>query len=106
MSFWKRLQQLFHSAPSPASTLPTQPQSLVLYKFDSCPYCRRVMQHIAQHQLPVSYRDVRQEPRFREELRQHTGGTQVPCLVADGQPLLESRDIVAYLQRCFPDRKG
>lgn len=77
------------------------PQNLVLYKFDSCPFCVRVMRVIEAHDLPVTYRDTRKDTGARQELIQLTGRTQVPCLLIDGKPMLESRDIVRYLQDVF-----
>ena len=76
---------------------PDQPRELVLYKFDACPYCRRVQTHLAHLGIPVDLRDTRMDPNARAALRQQTGRTQVPCLFIDGQPLFESEDINAWL---------
>ena len=76
---------------------PDQPRELVLYKFDACPYCRRVQTHLAHLGIPVDLRDTRTDPNARASLRQQTGRTQVPCLFIDGQPLFESEDINAWL---------
>ena len=36
----------------------------------------------------------------REELGRINGGnTQVPCLIVDGKPMLESLDIIAFLEK-------
>ena len=82
------------SLPSPDAA-----RSLVLYKFDSCPYCWRVQKVVAQLELDVEMADVRTDPARREELRSKTGRTQVPCLMIDDVPLFESRDIVVWLER-------
>ena len=71
---------------------------LVLYKFDSCPYCRRVQRVIVDLGLPVEQRDTRLDRAHREALYRQTGRTQVPCLFIDGQPMFESADIIAWLQ--------
>jgi glutaredoxin 3 len=76
-----------------------QAHALVLYKFDACPYCQRVMDFLRAHPIPVTYKDIRKEPASREALLQLGGKTQVPCLVIDGQPLYESADIVSYLKQ-------
>ena len=74
---------------------------LVLYKFDTCPYCRRVMRVIEALGVPVTYRDTRRERRWREDLLERTGRTQVPCLLIDGEPLFESADISAWLREHY-----
>ena len=72
---------------------------LVLYKFDACPYCFRVMRAIDKLGVQVEYRDTRADPRWRADLIQKTGMTQVPCLFIDGKPMFESADIVSWLQK-------
>lgn len=76
-----------------------QSHLLVLYKFDACPYCQRVMDFLRQHPIPVTYKDIRKEPEYRQELLQLGGKTQVPCLFIDGQPLYESTEIVNHLKQ-------
>jgi glutaredoxin len=73
---------------------------LVLYKFDSCPFCQRVMRQIEPWGLSetVEMRDTRQDPKARAMLQERTGRTQVPCLFIDDKPLFESSDIAEYLQ--------
>jgi glutathione S-transferase len=73
---------------------------LTLYKFDACPFCRKVMAYIDEawpKDKPIAYRDVRREADAYDELLRIGGMTQVPCLVIDGVPLYESDDIVAWL---------
>lgn len=77
---------------------PDAPRELRLYKYDSCPFCRRVFAAVDELGLEVPTRDTRQDPEAARELRELTGGSQVPCLVVDGVPLLESRDIIAWLE--------
>lgn len=74
------------------------PLDLVLFKFDACPFCRRVQQRIAQLNLPVRFRDTLREPGAREELIRIGGRPTVPCLIINGKPLYESVDIVRYLE--------
>jgi glutaredoxin len=74
---------------------------LVLYKFDGCPFCRRVHRAIDRLAVNIEYRDVRVEPRWRADLLERTGRTQVPCLFVDGEPLFESLDIVSWIERSF-----
>lgn len=77
---------------------PDKPRKLALYKYDSCPYCMRVMWGIQRLNLDVPTRDTRQDPSARSELVSATGGTQVPCLFIDDVPLLESADILQWLE--------
>ncbi|MCB9669948.1 MAG: glutaredoxin [Alphaproteobacteria bacterium] len=82
------------NAPSPAER-----HALVLYKYDSCPFCRRVLAAIDRLGIEdVEMRDTMMDPSARRELRDATGRTTVPCLFIDGQPMFESLDIVAWLQ--------
>ena len=76
---------------------------LVLYKFDRCPYCRRVYRTIDKLHVNVEYRDVRADSSHRAELKALTGGRQVPCLVVDGVPMLESTDIVRWFKDNVPE---
>lgn len=99
-ALWAALRQ----QPAPASSAELaydrdgQTHQLVLYKFDACPYCQRVLAFLRQHAIPVTYKDIHQTPAFREELVALGGKAQVPCLSIDGEPLYESSDILAYLQ--------
>ena len=77
--------------------LTEHPPELVLFKFDSCPYCRRVAQVIRELQLNIPTRDTREERAARAELQDKTGRTQVPCLFINGRPLFESADIIRWL---------
>lgn len=86
---------------SPARDHSGQPHALVLYKFDRCPYCQHVMQVIEQLQVPLQFKDIQQEPAYRQELIAIGGKAQVPCLLIDGQPMYESREIAAYLRQHY-----
>lgn len=77
---------------------PDEHRALVLYKYDSCPYCQRVMRTIDDLGLELERRDTMRDPQARKELVAATGWTQVPCLFIDGQPLLESTDIIEWLR--------
>ena len=90
------------AAPQPSEAAPaTRPDhELVLYKYDACPYCRRVMQLIDKLGLEdtIEYRDTRRDPKWRSDLIEQTGRTQVPCLFIDGKAMFESGDINNWLQ--------
>jgi glutaredoxin len=69
----------------------------ILYYKPTCPFCVRVTNFMEQNGLCCEMRNTL-EPPARDELEALTGGTQVPCLVIDGRPMLESADIIAYLR--------
>jgi glutaredoxin len=76
---------------------PDRPRDLVLYKYDSCPYCQRVMRALPGLGLEIAMKDTLTTPGVRDELLSKTGRTQVPCLFVDGEALFESADILAWL---------
>lgn len=73
-----------------------------LFKYDSCPYCRRVMKFLEGADLPVRLRDIHREPGAMQELMRGGGRTMVPCLRIESDAgvdwMYESLDIIAYLQ--------
>ena len=75
-----------------------QPLSLVLYMFESCPYCQRVLHAANKLGYEIPRRDIRKDPAALAELVKVGGSRQVPCLFIGGKPLYESADIIRYLQ--------
>ena len=75
--------------------------SMILYHFESCPYCAKVRNAVKELGAPLEMRDTRENDAYREELIELTGRTQVPCLVIDGKPMHESDDIIDYLKENF-----
>ena len=71
---------------------------------DACPYCRRVQRKIDELRISdkIEMRDTRTEPKWRKDLKNRTGRTQVPCLFIDGTPMFESLDIIDFLQNAIP----
>jgi len=82
---------------------PEEDRGLVLYGRASCPYCIRVYRELERLDVGLELRDTGGGSAHRQELRERTGRTQVPCLFIDDQPLFESADIVAWL-RAYSDR--
>ena len=82
---------------------------LSLYKYDTCGYCRWVIQTIRELGLEdrIEMRDVLHEPRYREELRDARGRGTVPVLrIEDGDSVEwmgESHDIIRWLKERFAD---
>ena len=72
---------------------------LELFKFDSCPFCVRVLRTVQELGIEgIRLRDTRREPDASAELRSRGGKVQVPCLFIDGKPLYESADIDRWLR--------
>ncbi|TVQ99223.1 MAG: glutathione S-transferase [Deltaproteobacteria bacterium] len=72
---------------------------LVLYEFESCPFCRRVREVLNELDLPYESRPCARGGRFRKELVERSGREMVPYLVdeASSVSLHESADIIAHL---------
>ncbi len=79
---------------------------LQLYHRLHCPYSKRVRDHIDEHKLndQIEYIEIGEDPSAEERLNALTGRSQVPCLVIDGEPMLESGDIVQWLQTNLADK--
>jgi len=75
--------------------------NLVLYQFPECPYCQKVLKVIEELEINVQLKNTRTSSEDREELIALNGKTQVPCLVIDKKPMLESDDIVAWLRKNY-----
>jgi len=75
-------------------------KNLELYFFPTCPYCQIVEQALVETGLKknVKYHNTIEQPEARQELIRMTGRSTVPCLVIDGIPMHESRDIAAWLR--------
>lgn len=69
---------------------------LILYYKPTCPYCRKVLAFMEQQDITLEMRNTL-EPGVIDELYALIGKSQVPCLVIDGTPMLESDDIIEYL---------
>ena len=70
---------------------------LTLYYFNSCPFCQDVLQFIKQKNITVSLANIHTDPNHKADLIRVGGKQQVPCLIIDGNPLYESRDIIDWL---------
>lgn len=77
---------------------PGLPGGLILYVKEGCPFCRHVL--LTRDNLHLGDRIQVREiggTAATEALMALTGKSQVPCLVVDGKPMLESKDIASYL---------
>lgn len=95
-----RLRRLLSAEPAPQreGPDPAVPHTLVLYQFAACPYCQRVLRRLPDLGLEVQLRDTARDRAAAADLRAATGGSQVPCLFIDGVPMLESADILDFLE--------
>jgi glutathione S-transferase len=89
--------------PAPSTPEGSEPIALSLYHRPSCSYCVQVRLAAERMGISLELRDIRQEPRWREELVAARGRATVPVLRidhADGTTswLPESLDIIRYLK--------
>ncbi len=72
---------------------------LKLYMFETCPFCRKVLNEIeSSGRTDVELHNIHKSELDRMELISVGGKQQVPCLFIDGKPMYESDDIVAWLR--------
>jgi glutaredoxin len=74
----------------------------------ACPYSARVRDFIEEHRLTdrIAFMEVNETEGAKDRLTRLTGKTQVPCLVIEGQPKLESRDIIQWLDQNLVGAQG
>lgn len=81
-------------------------ERLVLYQFNTCPFCIKVRHEMARLSLPITLRDAQHDAGHRADLLAGGGKIQTPCLqITDAQGtvqwLYESKAIISYLQGRF-----
>jgi glutaredoxin len=77
---------------------------LELFHLNACPYCAKVREYLEQSGLKkhVAYHEVEEENGALARLESlNRGSHQVPCLVVDGRPLLESTAIIEFCEENF-----
>lgn len=74
-----------------------------LFHRQACPYSKKVRDYIENNGLreSIEYRDIGDDPLAAEELAEIVGKTQVPCLLFEGKPMLESEEIIHCLDKNF-----
>ena len=80
--------------------------NLVLYQFNTCPFCIKVKRNNKRLSLKIETRDAQHNPVYRKELLQGGGEVKVPCLrIVDEKGndnwMYESEEIMQYLQDRF-----
>lgn len=83
-----------------------QATTYTLYIKTGCPYCRKVMDFMNEHDIALPTMNLVEWPTAKEELVNIGGKLQVPCLVIDGKALYESDDIIAYMQDHLKELQG
>ncbi len=80
-------------------------QGLVLYEYQSCPFCFITRRTIKQLNVKIERRDILKNSEYKRELLEGGGKSQVPCLrIEDNQNvtwLYESAVINRYLKDTF-----
>jgi glutaredoxin len=74
----------------------------------TCPYSAQVRDFIEENGLKdrIDFLEVNETEGANDRLSQLTGKTQVPCLLIDGEPQLESRDIIQWLDQSLVGAQG
>jgi len=74
----------------------------------TCPYSAQVRDFIEENGLKsrIDFLEISETEGAKDRLSQLTGKTQVPCLVIDGVPKLESRDIIQWLNQNLVDAQN
>jgi glutaredoxin 3 len=75
----------------------TKKYKLELYHKDTCPYCHKVLDALAEMGREVPLKSIRDNPKNLEHLIATSGKKQVPCLFIDGEPMHESDAIILWL---------
>lgn len=80
---------------------------LVIYHRLYCPYSKRVREFIEKNGLRqnIEYFEIDEDADAIQKLVNLTGGQQVPCLVINGRPKLESEHIIKWLKSNLLDDK-
>ena len=88
---------------APEMERPAKPARLELYFHHKCAFSRNVLGAIRNMRLDgvVDLHDVLSDPKEMDALVALAGKKQVPCLVVDGKPMHESKDINRFLYQAF-----
>lgn len=78
-------------------------QKIILYQFESCPYCEKVRQKLKEKKLDFEKVNVprEREDKIRKDLFKKSGVLTVPVIKINERYIGESQDIVNYLDENF-----
>jgi len=96
-------------SPAQQAKVDQECSSLVLFQYQTCPFCIKVRQEMRRLSLSVEKLDAQHEGQNRDELIHGGGKAKVPCLrltEASGseQWIYESGKIIEYLRGRFSDK--
>ena len=77
------------------------PTTLELWQTERCPGSHRVRQRLTELGLTYTAHQVPVEQHARTELRAATGASEIPILLADGDPVRGEQAILAYLDERY-----
>jgi glutaredoxin 3 len=78
---------------------------LELYQAEWCPHSRKVRQRLTELGVDFMARQVPAEPDDREAMREATGDTSIPVLVADdGRTFAGEEEILPWLDSAYEER--
>jgi glutathione S-transferase len=75
-----------------------------LYQAEWCPHSHRVRQRLTELGLDFVARQVPADPSRREEMRAAVGDDSIPVLVDGDLVLCGDEEILAHLDRTYPER--
>lgn len=92
--------------PAAQETVDRECRDLILYQYQTCPFCIKVRREIGRLSLNIETRDAQQQGRNRDDLLSGGGRTKVPCLkitdqAGSSQWMYESDAIIDYLRGRF-----
>jgi len=80
-------------------------KTLILYQREGCPYCQIARKKLAQLDLRVLLIPVEKNGEDRVELKQVSGQQSVPVLVDKDKVIVESSEILTYLDQTYGNGK-
>jgi len=87
------------------ANIQSEANKLTLYQYNLCPFCIKTRRALHQLNVVVPTRDIKKDPKYREELQNGGGQIKVPCLRIEEAGgfrwMYESNDIILYLQGRF-----
>jgi glutaredoxin len=71
---------------------------VTLYYAPYCPYSREVLGYLNKNQMQIPMKNVKQDPKAKEELKQLGGVLEVPCLMVGDVAIYSSEAIIQWLK--------
>ncbi len=98
MFFWNKAKNTEPVEVTPA-------ERMILYHYNGCFYCKMVRRAVDRLGIEIEYRNILEDPSYRQELYEARGRSTVPVLRGLSKDndwwMPESRDIVRYLESEF-----